>query len=470
MPIEPDKPAEAGFTPSAPGSSPRATKHRSNRPMARTVADRNLGTREARRRLAARRKPYWRAIERGLHVGYYKGSRGGRWVARRYLGEGRYQETVIGTADDVLDADGRAILDFDKAQAGAREWFHAEIRRAVGEAPDAGPFTVSLVLDAYLDWYALHRKALDATRSAIEAHIRPALGELEGAKLTTARIRHWHDQLAGQPARVRTRRGEMPRHREAPNGPEGQRARRSTANRVLTILKAALNHVRTHPPKDHETAVAACDPEAWRKVKPYRGADAARVRYLQADECRRLLNACPADFRALVRGALATGCRYGELARFEVRDFNRDSGTLLVRESKSGKRRYVVLDDEAVAFFDSVTAGRSGEERIFRRAAGDAWGKSHQARPLLAACRAASVEPAASFHVLRHTWASHRVMNGATLMVVAQVLGHADTRMVEKHYGHLAPSYVRDAVRATGMDLGPWNAPTVVPLRSRRAP
>ena len=48
-------------------------------------------------------------------------------------------------------------------------------------------------------------------------------------------------------------------------------------------------------------------------MKPFRGADAARVHYLQADECRRLLNACPPDFRALVRGALATGCRYGEL-------------------------------------------------------------------------------------------------------------------------------------------------------------
>ena len=45
-------------------------------------------------------------------------------------------------------------------------------------------------------------------------------------------------------------------------------------------------------------------------------------------------------------------------------------------------------------------------------------------------------------------------MKGAPLMVVAQVLGHADTRMVEKHYGHLAPSYVRDTVRATAMDLG----------------
>jgi integrase len=403
-----------------------------------------------------------------LHVGYYKGSRGGRWIARRYCGAGHYQETVVGTADDVLDADGRAILDFDQAQAGAREWFHAEVRRAAGEVPDADPFTVSEALDHYLEWFGLHRKSLVATRSAIEAHIRLALGELEVAKLTTAMIRCWHDQLARQPARVRSRRGEAPRHREAPGGPEAQRARRSTANRVLTVLKAALNHAHAHPPEGHETTVAAFDPEAWRKIKPYRGADAARVRYLQVDECRRLLNACPADFRTLVRGALATGCRYGELGRLEVGDFNPDSGTLLVRQSKSGKPRHVVLDDEAVTFFESITAGRLGYERIFRRAAGGAWGKSHQARPLLAACHAAGVEPAANFHCLRHTWASHRVMRGAPLMVVAQVLGHADTRMVEKHYGHLAPSYVRDTVRATAMDLGAHEN-NVAPLRPAAA-
>ena len=55
---------------------------------------------------------------------------------------------------------------------------------------------------------------------------------------------------------------------------------------------------------------------------------------------------------------------------------------------------------------------------------------------------------------LRHSWASHRVMAGAPLMVVAHVLGHADTRMVEKHYGHLAPSYVRDVIRATALGIG----------------
>jgi integrase len=58
------------------------------------------------------------------------------------------------------------------------------------------------------------------------------------------------------------------------------------------------------------------------------------------------------------------------------------------------------------------------------------------------------------FHGLRHTWASHAVMNGVPLMVVAKNLGHSDTRMVEKHYGHLAPSYVADAIRAGAPRFG----------------
>ena len=45
-------------------------------------------------------------------------------------------------------------------------------------------------------------------------------------------------------------------------------------------------------------------------------------------------------------------------------------------------------------------------------------------------------------------------MRGVPLAVIAQQLGHADTRMVEKHYGHLAPSYVADTVRAAFGTLG----------------
>jgi hypothetical protein len=45
-------------------------------------------------------------------------------------------------------------------------------------------------------------------------------------------------------------------------------------------------------------------------------------------------------------------------------------------------------------------------------------------------------------------------MNGAPLMVIARNLGHTDTRMVEKHYGHLALSYVAEQIRAAAPRFG----------------
>ncbi len=57
-------------------------------------------------------------------------------------------------------------------------------------------------------------------------------------------------------------------------------------------------------------------------------------------------------------------------------------------------------------------------------------------------------------------------MNGVPLAVVAAQLGHSDTRMVEKHYGHLAPSYVADTVRAAFSNMGLVEKPNVVSLRT----
>ncbi len=81
------------------------------------------------------------------------------------------------------------------------------------------------------------------------------------------------------------------------------------------------------------------------------------------------------------------------------------------------------------------------------------------------ACRNGSIEPPANFHALRHTYASHAIMNGAPLFVVARNLGHSTTAMVEKHYGHLAPSYIADAIRAAAPRFGYEEPGRVTPLR-----
>jgi integrase len=189
-------------------------------------------------------------------------------------------------------------------------------------------------------------------------------------------------------------------------------------------------------------------------VKPFKGVETARVRYLSEAECVRLVNACEPAFRNLVHGAILTGCRYSELAGLHAADFNPDSGVVTVRESKAGKPRHVVLTDEGQRLFATLTAAKLGHDPIFLRGDGGAWGKSHQLRPMMEACHRAKIKPAVSFHVLRHTHGSTLAMRGVPLGVIAEQLGHADTRMTEKHYAHLAPSYVADTIRAHFPTLG----------------
>jgi integrase len=76
------------------------------------------------------------------------------------------------------------------------------------------------------------------------------------------------------------------------------------------------------------------------------------------------------------------------------------------------------------------------------------------ARPLAEASRIALVDPATTFHVLRHTYGSSLATKGVPMGVIAAQLGHSDTRMTEKHYAHLSPNYVADKIRAALPALG----------------
>lgn len=432
--------------------------------MARTVRHKNLESRDARRELIARGKPFWQRLETGLHLGYRRvEGRGGSWIGRRFLGAQRYAEKGLGVADDLQDADGKVVLSFDQAQAAARAWWKGERRRELGIPVDAGPYTVS---DALRDYFEEREregsKGVNADRKTAEARITPDLGSIEVEKLTTLRVRKWHGDLSKAPRIVRTGVTAAIRAIRAIDAKDGEagRARKATANRILTILKAALNHAF------RESRVASDD--AWRKLKPFKSVETPVVRFLRADECQRLINACDKDFRSLVRGAVLTGCRYGELTRMTAGDFNAEAGNVTVRISKAGTARRVVLNDEGRELFAALTIGRSPRDLIFRRGNGSPWRKSEQARPLEAASARARVEPAATFHILRHSYASALAMKGVPMGVIAVQLGHADTRMTERHYAHLAPSYVADTIRAAMDELGVLAPSNVVGLEARR--
>ncbi len=454
--------------------------------MARTVDDTPLTTRAARERLAVRHQAYWRALDAGAAVGYRKGKLAGQWLVRVAdpAAGGGYRQSVLGKADDALTAAGEAVFDYRQAEKMARDWIARHHRVAAGleaepGAKPAAPYTVRDAMADYLaDYVARGGKAEAGARATIEAHIVPALGDLPLTRLTRDKIKSWHRAVAAAPARLRAKAGQQ-RHRETGTDPEAARRRRATSNRILATLKAGLNHARAE-------GKATCPADAWAAVKPFREVDAPKVRYLLEDEITRLVNVCPPDFRDLVTGALLTGCRYSEIAALKAGDFDPDAQTVTIGRSKSGKARHVALTDEGVKFFTRLAAGKSGAGRLFERDGTVkqatrtapaqirrvAWGKSDQFRFVNDACADAKIEPGITFHELRHTYASRLAMRGTPMPVIAAQLGHSDTRMTERHYAHLGPSYVAETVRRTFGELGILPAPTgaaVMPIRPSAA-
>lgn len=415
--------------------------------MARARRSHRLESLDGRRTLRRANEPYWVTIHKSVALGYRKGVHGGTWHVRLRLG-GAYRRQELGVADDHREADDREVLTYWQAQDKAREvaellsreadpaW-QAEQATALREAAEAG-YTVADAADAYLKWYQEHRKAYKATKGAIDAHILPKLGDKPVRDLTAPLLREWHRALATKPPRRRTRKGKAQAFGEKPATEDEKRARRASANRIFTMLRALLN-------KAFQDEKVASD-SAWRKVKPFKGADEPIIRFLTHAEATRLLNTSAGAFRALVAGALTTGGRYSELTGLTAGDYDPQRRLIYFRPAKSGKGRHVPLTDEGAKLFASLTAGRKADALIFTRPDGKAWGKNHQVRPLTEACKKAKIAPAITFHELRHTFASTLINNGVELPVIAKLLGHADTRITVRHYAHLADKTLSAAV------------------------
>lgn len=389
--------------------------------MPQATRDAKLETRTARAGLKAGKR-YWRTVGKGLALGYRKGRHGGTWSARLALPENRYRVESIGIADDHRDADGVDVLTYFQAQDCARE--------KAGRMVEGGTrYTVEHAIRDYLAWAEVHSRSFAKTRTVAERHILPKLGARLVGDLKTADLRRWHNQLATAPSR----------RKRKTDDPEAGRRRKSTANRIMTVLKAALNRAYA----DEKVSSDA----TWRKVKPFAKVDAAKIRFLDAAGARRLVNAADPEFRPMVRAALLTGGRYGELAALDVRDYSADAGALQFRTTKNGRPRHVPLSDEGVEFFERVTAGRKGAEPMFTHAGGERWGASHQVRRMAEASKRVKIEPPVSFHDLRNSYGAILAMKGVPIKVIAELLGHTDTRITEKHYAHLQTSYVAEQLR-----------------------
>jgi integrase len=373
-----------------------------------------LSTREARKKLTPRDKPYFHELRRGLAVGYRKGTDGGSWLLREFNpkagkgGRGGYVQRRLGVADDELPADGVTVLSWQDAA-------NIAIGQERPTVTKPGKLTLTEAAQAYFD-----------TRTARTPHDRitwtkfistTKLASMSVSEITTGDLERW---LASQ----------VPQTED----PDKRRAARATANRRWSVLRAILNSAfRKDPTRVPSDA-------AWRRVRPFPKTDRPRTRTLTTEECKRLLSKLEGPLHAMAQGALYTGLRLGELEALQAGDVGPDF--VRVRNSKSGKPRTVPLNEEGAEFFEGLVKGKTREDLVFDRTT-----RMAVSREMKAACGAAEISPPAVFHDLRRTYGSLLLNEHVASDAIQELLGHADLRMTRRAYAHLSEATLQKAVR-----------------------
>jgi integrase len=172
-----------------------------------------------------------------------------------------------------------------------------------------------------------------------------------------------------------------------------------------------------------------------------------RLRWLEPDELHRLLDTCRASRTAfladLVLVAHETGMRLGEIMGLTWDRVDLSRGVIRLEVTKSGHRREIPMRDTVYAVLAAMPEPRSGR----------VWPVASFRDAFVAAVERAGLE-GFRFHDLRHSFASHWMMNGGSLLTLSKVLGHASVAMTQR-YSHLSPSHIRDEMERTAHPLEP---------------
>ena len=264
-------------------------------------------------------------------------------------------------------------------------------------------------------WHKLHGKALkDGLRRYKLLHVMSKrLGDPFGARFTNEDFAHYRE------SRIKE-------------------ITVSTANREHSYLRAMFNElIRLGVIKYPNPLV---------HIRQFKEKD-GELRYLTGTEISALLAACDyspnRSLSLVVRICLATGARWSEAENLKASQLTNNQLTYV--DTKGGKNRSVPISDNL--FNDLCRLNKKGDERLFigclasfRRAI--QLSKIHLPRGQLT-------------HVLRHTFASHFVMNGGNIIVLKDILGHS-TITTTMRYSHLAPDFLADAI-----SLNPLAKPAV---------
>lgn len=269
-------------------------------------------------------------------------------------------------------------------------------------------------------------------RTTRERQLKWWSGQFAGlslAEVTADRISAARDELAEE----EFTRGGTYEDPETGELMEPKRYKRSgaTINRYI----AALSHALSFGVKDRRVLDRNPVSDIRRKKEP-RG----RTRFLSDEERTELLKACAKSvwrpLRTLVLLAITTGARKGELTGLRWADVDLKKGRALVHETKNDEPRTLPLAGQALeALRDLKLMDSARSEYVFPQPSGFPGPYEHFDMHWYAALEEAGITDF-HFHDLRHTTASMLAAQGASLLEIADVLGHKTLAMV-KRYSHL---------------------------------
>lgn len=235
----------------------------------------------------------------------------------------------------------------------------------------------------------------------------------------------------------------------------------ATVNRHLATIRSLLRMAR-----DEWQWI-----DTFPKIKLL-GGEVERDRWLTREEAERLIAACPAHLAALVRFALATGCRAREITGLEWERVDLDRQTAWLNQTKNGTPRGVPLNKDALAVLKAVQ-GKHPRFCFTFKGAPIRWQVSNTAWET--ALRKAGIQDF-RFHDLRHTWASWHRQAGTSCDELKDLGGWKSREMVDR-YAKFATEQLSAAaarierVRVGGHDGGGGNVvpfPTLSPHQEKQ--
>lgn len=192
---------------------------------------------------------------------------------------------------------------------------------------------------------------------------------------------------------------------------------------------------------------------------------------LSQEEAARLIESASNLFhRAMLMTLYATGMRRGELCRLKVEDLDGERMIIHIRQGKGGKDRDVPFDPklretlrEYYRWMRPKTYLFPGTENGWRA------DKPITTKVVWEACREAAqragITKRVNPHLLRHSFATHLIENGADLPTVQALLGHADLKATSI-YLHLSQRHLKAA--GTPLDKIEVTTPLDQVKRSRK--